>query len=1817
MLDWTRLKSYQTSPATSFEELCYQIARVKYGTQGRLFSGDDSGGGDGVEFILDRFDGTEWGWQAKFYPHARLTSQRRKAIEDSLKTSVDNHRSRLRRWFLCAPLNLAVKGKNSEMAWFREVLPTLAPGVELEFWGASEIAAMLQDPGMDGVRRFFFGDLVLSPQWFADRFKEQRANIGERYDPELHTETDVEAALHALCGDDAFQALLAQVTAEIDDVLLALDDPAAPALETWGAPLVGPGSSGAPLAHTSQIDPTQAGEAASAVRTVADAAVRLRETLRRVAAELAVGHVFESPQLVAAAEAACEDLRKVLAACTASVAGAGDSFTPSLLRRLDRAMQSGFEVRRLRHPDLHVFGEPGIGKSHLCCNVLHTSLRQNRPALLFLGSTFSRDYDLQLQIRDQAGLPATYGWDEFLDSLNTCAAVYRTRALIVLDGLNETEPGVWRERLPGLVASVARFPRIALVTTSRELYREQVWAPGEPTHAVQADGFALAAVETAMQKYLAYFGLRANFDGGSLEAFRRPIYLSLFCRLYRSEDGAEREIALETQTLYAIFDAYLSHTETLIRKHLDRGARPVLRHKLIELADRLWETRWRALSLDEVCTRLDGAPGARLEWRRSYTFAVLDAALLLRRLPPSEMGDEWVEFSYDLFAGYLIAEALLRGRPPEDVETLIRSAAFAEALASDDFEKRHPLHEDIFRALIVARPELVGIRAEPVAAPRTDDDPTQRTPELAEQDQSVETAEHRPVTSRFTIDLNEGVRVPMVIFRQHLRLKNRFWFPWLPFRKSLDVPYHRIWVEADVPNTIRVRDSENLVVLEAPHLQTHAAELRDFRIQAEEFPFDVVLNGGAILDVTDGDVSHIDIEVRVGFQPRPNAAPMMEALTVRLDLVRALPHPRYFVVVEPAFETGYEHRREPAALLGTLYIENATPGRYAEPLDCTVFLPSENTPLPSLLTFGPPLPADHAGHAEVQRGGALLVRGLAPQARIAVPLLLDLTRVPNPTALEEFSSLIMVESHVGGRAVQHQPYAVRYRVAPNRSIAALFVTLVEAGSFRPIDPGTVLFLDEAATWYPGRRAGLLECFTVRIGNTAKRGSGRVRVRKLSLEFDPSASIGWKDGASFRINRRFSAELPRELDLPNADESHQDFVVSFRHDEITDLSGDRARFRCRVVFEYREIGDDTPTAWRHFEAAINGEIERDAGPGWLAIDFGTAAIAVAAPDAEGNVRLVDLQQSLRQWIDPRDYTPEQVPEFATPFVSSSIRLLPTHCLDAPNRERSIVELAPLRRDLVNARFPLPHVKALIGTYSIPDLTGRLKEFVYRATDGAELRVAAEHPISTEALLRETYARLLTDFVAPVLGERWPGKAVVSIPNGFTPRHAEHLRALLVSRFPLRREYVTFISESDAVVCFYIANWEVLNHRRNPSERDALRSDDEYVLIYDMGAGTLDLTYARIQSSGGSRREVTVLGHMGSSAAGDYLDYVLARQIHEQHAELFLHPMFGPTTDPATLAARLWLKRVVQEQVKPALNGSGTVTLRRDEGYLTHDVAIDLRTLRSSPPVTQFLRASTTGVMENLFALSQWPGHPHRRGTLPLHTVVLSGRGTQLRLLRDAVALELQEWSGNEFLYLVDDLTAVARKSAVVIGATLFAEFYRRQTSNAPLRFSRRNLLARYGLLYRDPRKPDMWVFAELLNPSTMPVSLEATIQHGMMIYSYDTDVHDADANDRGPNAVDLTQTAQAYFVQSFAVDTAADANAGRWEYITRMAGFEVESVSPGRRDRVPVRITVDEENQMTFRLGHQMNDPVAPLRMNVADSPMFRGGMWPLSFGPDD
>src|SRR5260370_42109759 len=94
------------------------------------------------------------------------------------------------------------------------------------------------------------------------------------------------------------------------------------------------------------------------------------------------------------------------------------------------------------------------------------------------------------RIRQICDITPEYGWDQFINVLEACATAWRRRVVILIDGLNEAVPvDIWRQQLPGFMTSIAGRGKIAVVTTARLSYRNQIWGTSNDPGLTYLSGF--------------------------------------------------------------------------------------------------------------------------------------------------------------------------------------------------------------------------------------------------------------------------------------------------------------------------------------------------------------------------------------------------------------------------------------------------------------------------------------------------------------------------------------------------------------------------------------------------------------------------------------------------------------------------------------------------------------------------------------------------------------------------------------------------------------------------------------------------------------------------------------------------------------------------------------------------------------------------------------------------------------------------------------------------------------------------------------------------------------------------------------------------------------------------------------------------------------------------------------------------------------------------------------------------------------------------------------------------------------------------------
>ena len=201
-LDWRAIRPLNGSRALGFEELCAQLARAESPDGGRFERKAPPDAG--VECFSVLSDGSEWGWQAKYFD--TLGGSQFTQLDRSVKTALAKH-PRLARYFVCVPLDRAdarIEGRKSAMDRWNEHVAKWEGwaenrGHQTEFvwWGSSELLDRLARAENIGRVFFWFGKRGFDNDWFLTRFAETRTAAGPRYTPEAHVELPIAADMQA------------------------------------------------------------------------------------------------------------------------------------------------------------------------------------------------------------------------------------------------------------------------------------------------------------------------------------------------------------------------------------------------------------------------------------------------------------------------------------------------------------------------------------------------------------------------------------------------------------------------------------------------------------------------------------------------------------------------------------------------------------------------------------------------------------------------------------------------------------------------------------------------------------------------------------------------------------------------------------------------------------------------------------------------------------------------------------------------------------------------------------------------------------------------------------------------------------------------------------------------------------------------------------------------------------------------------------------------------------------------------------------------------------------------------------------------------------------------------------------------------------------------------------------------------------------------------------------------------------------------------------------------------------------------------------
>ena len=489
-----------------------------------------------------------------------------------------------------------------------------------------------------------------------------------------------------------------------------------------------------------------------------------------------------------------------------------------------------------------------------------------------------------------------------------------------------------------------------------------------------------------------------------------------------------------------------------------------------------------------------------------------------------------------------------------------------------------------------------------------------------------------------------------------------------------------------------------------------------------------------------------------------------------------------------------------------------------------------------------------------------------------------------------------------------------------------------------------------------------------------------------------------------------------------------------------------------------------------------------------------------------------------------------------------------------------------------------------------------------------------------------------------------KLVMSYPNTYAPKHIGILSRIAKDCMPnLRPDYLRFISESDAVAFYYLDKRAQIMRKSKVREEDF---NDTNVLVYDMGAGTLDLTYFT-RTNVGEKVRISIDGKMGVSKAGNYADFLLAQiiidliinNINQENAkkvginniQKFIDELYAllslKHSADRDLDEIYKFKNYVKTSIKPLLNEPdkrlpvGLNLINKSMNIFLEDCTV--RDILEHYLFTEFLHGVTVDVLSNfvsLFGKTDDSGKP----SLPVDVVVFSGRMTGIKQLRNAVGTALKtilpegmyekcrftDLASRKFISLdedVDDVTAL--KTVVADGAMAFCTKF--AMGNAQYELVNTNLYATYGLMIFPCEGDPVWM--PLLDHRTQPSKKGKHLsESGMIINEYDTSKYKVEVDSLGDSLLcsdgrlDMIRISELLLLQSYSADTQKDWRDGKKEYMTVLGSYDVsEIINP-----CAVTLKVDKDNNLNLYVGSGKEDF---LSKDDVDNLAFRKSSWPIIF----
>ncbi len=354
----------------------------------------------------------------------------------------------------------------------------------------------------------------------------------------------------------------------------------------------------------------------------------------------------------------------------------------------------------LQQQVLVVRGEWGTGKTHSLCDIVAIRMRARLPALLVLGQQLASRINPLDAIAAHTGLAAT--GESLLRQLDRMGRAKRTRALLMVDAINEGDRTAWRQHLTAVIREVRKYPHVSLVVSCRRPFDDEIITARSASQVAFIEHRGFADIEfDAQLTFFRHYRLQAPQFPLLDDEFARPLFLKILCKslvglTVRNQHRQLRTFASGQRGMTQLLERFVLETGDAIERRFQlkgktcwqilKGARPYPAAAIDGIAPRMAAAGTNAIPRDEalaiislfVTAQRVAVPPA------DVLRAMMTEGLLAEDVQwSSEARETVVRLPYERFSDHLIARHLLEQfLDTTSPATIAQSLAAANPLAN-------------------------------------------------------------------------------------------------------------------------------------------------------------------------------------------------------------------------------------------------------------------------------------------------------------------------------------------------------------------------------------------------------------------------------------------------------------------------------------------------------------------------------------------------------------------------------------------------------------------------------------------------------------------------------------------------------------------------------------------------------------------------------------------------------------------------------------------------------------------------------------------------------------------------------------------------------------------------------------------------------------------------------------------------------------------------------------------------------------------------------------------------------------------------------